>query len=296
MKAVVKVKDIQPNPWQIRKKADRDGIRALADEIKESGLWPGSLRGRMRGGKVELCYGHRRLAAIKSLGWDEVEVEIEDLTDDEMALQSLAENFQREGLTDIEKAEGIQMMLDRFKKQSIPEPEAMRRVSKFIGLSEAWMRDLLSLLGMEGSVQRAIRERKIAGRTALEAHRFGGKDMVETAMNHKLPVHKISAIAQKVRQIPDAQVRERVKQDIVRGRLTDPEKVGEKAQKLLKGRKPKVPEDLGRVISDWSYILHHWNEKVEEILVYKRFFDGQSTNGLKTEATKLARKLEKLAE
>ena len=104
MKVVVPVKDILPNPWQARKKMDRESIRALAEEIKASGLWPGSLRGRMKGSHVELCYGHRRLAALKVLGWDKAEVEVDELTDEEMALQSLAENFQREGLSDIEKA------------------------------------------------------------------------------------------------------------------------------------------------------------------------------------------------
>ena len=106
MKVVINIKDILPNPYQARKRMDKRAIRALADEIEASGLWPGSLRGRMRGSKVELCYGHRRLAALKHLGWDKVEVEIDELSDEEMALQSLAENFQREGLTDIEKAEG----------------------------------------------------------------------------------------------------------------------------------------------------------------------------------------------
>jgi ParB family chromosome partitioning protein len=294
MKAVIQVRDVLPNPWQIRKRAEKEALRALSEEIKEAGLWPGSLRGRMKGGKVELCYGHRRLGAIKLLGWDEVEIEIEDLTDDEMALQSLAENFQREGLSDIEKSEGIQMMLERFQKQGIATAEAMRRVSKFIGLSEAWIRDLLSLLHMEGTVRKAIRERKIAGRTALEAHRFGGKEMVQTAVEHKLPVHKISAIAQRVRQIPDEEVREKVKQEIVKGKLVDPEKVDEKAKKLLKGRTPKAPENLDRVLSDWGYIIHHWNEKIDEILVYKRFFVGRNTAGLKSEAAKLARKLQRL--
>lgn len=296
MKAVVKVKDIISNPWQIRRKMDKEGVRSLAEEIKEVGLWPGSLRGRMKGGKVELCYGHRRLAAVKHLGWDEVDVEIEDMTDDEMALQSLAENFQREGLSDIDKAEGMQMMLERFRKQGVADGEAMRRLSKFIGLSEAWIRDLMSLLDMEGTVQKAIRERKIAGRTALEAHRFGGKAMVQTAVDHKLPVHKISAIAQRVRQIPDETVRERLRQDVVKGKLVDPVKIEEKAKQMLKGRKPKAPENLDRVISDWTYILHHWNDKVDEILVYKRFFEGRSIATLKGEAAKLARKLAKLSE
>jgi ParB/RepB/Spo0J family partition protein len=296
MKVVIPVKNILPNPYQARKKMDRESIRSLAEEIKASGLWPGSLRGRMRGSNVELCYGHRRLAALKHLGWDKVEVEIDELSDEEMALQSLAENFQREGLSDIEKAQGLHTMVQLLIKQRLSEPEAMKRVSKFVGLSEAWIRDLLSMLDMEGSVQRAIRDRKIAGRTALEAHRFGGKEMVATAVEHKLPVHKISAIAKKIRSIPDADVRERVRRDVVGGKLVEPERVEEKARKLLKGRKIKAPEDLDRILSDWGYILKHWNEKIEEILVYKRFFGGRNTSALRGEASKLSKKLLKLAE
>jgi ParB/RepB/Spo0J family partition protein len=296
MKVVIPVKDILPNPYQARRKMDKESIRALAEEIKASGLWPGSLRGRMKGSQVELCYGHRRLAALKHLGWDKVEVEVDELTDEEMALQSLAENFQREGLSDIEKAQGLHMMVQLLLKRKLTEGEAMKRVSQFVGLSEAWIRDLLSMLDMEGAVQRAIRDRKIAGRTALEAHRFGGKQMVATAVEHKLPVHKISAIAKKVRSIPDEDVRDRIRKDVMKGRLVEPEKVEEKARKLLKGRKIKAPEDLDRIIADWGYLLKHWNEKAEELLVYKRFFTGRNVAALKGEAQRLSRKMEKLAE
>jgi len=296
MKVVVPLKDILPNPYQARKKMDRESIRSLAEEIRQSGLWPGSLRGRMRGSKVELCYGHRRLAALKVLGWDKVEIEVDELTDEEMALQSLAENFQREGLSDIEKAQGLHNMVQLLVKKKLSEGEAMKRVSKYVGLSEAWIRDLLSMLDMEGAVQRAIRERKIAGRTALEAHRFGGKDMVATAVQHKLPVHKISAIAKKVRSIPDEGVRDRIRKDVVAGRLVEPDRVEEKARKLLKGRKLKAPEDFDRVLSDWAYILKHWNDKVDELLVYRRFFAGRNIAAVRAEGQKLAKKLEKLVE
>ena len=294
MKVVVPIKDILPNPYQARKKMDREAIRNLAEEIKASGLWPGSLRGRMKGSHVELCYGHRRLAALKHLGWDKVEVD--ELTDEEMALQGLAENFQREGLSDIEKANGLHTMVQLLIKQQVSESDAMKRVSKFVGLSEAWIRDLLSMLDMEGTVQRAIRDRKIAGRTALEAHRFGGKQMVATAVVHKLPVHKISAIAKKVRSIPDADVRNHVRKEVMKGKLVEPERVEEKARKLMKGRKVKAPEDLDRILADWTYLVKHWNEKADELLMYKRFFGGRNVGGLKSEATKLIRKLVKLAE
>ena len=295
MKVVIPVKDILPNPYQARRKMNRDGIRGLAEEIKASGLWPGSLRGRMKGSKVELCYGHRRLAALRHLGWDRVEVEVDELNDEEMALQSLAENFQREGLSDIEKAEGLHTMVQLLVRRKLSEGEAMKRVSQFVGLSEAWIRDLLSMLEMEGAVQRAIRDRKIAGRTALEAHRFGGKQMVSTAMEHKLPVHKISAIAKKVRSIPDDSVRERIRKDVLRGRLTVPEKIEEKARKLLKGRKIKAPADFDRILSDWGHLLRHWNDKMEELLLYRRFFAGRNTTAVRAEAARLVKRLSKLA-
>ncbi len=296
MKVEVPVKDIQPNPFQARRKMDRESIRALAHEIEASGLWPGSLRGRMKGSRVELCYGHRRLAALKMLGWEKVDVEVDELSDEEMALQSLAENFQREGLSDIEKAEGLRSMVQLLVGRRLGEAEAMKRVSRFVGLSEAWIRDLLSMLDMEGSVRRAIRDRKIAGRTALEAHRFGGRQMVETAVEHKLPVHRISEIARKVRGIPDAEVRERVRRDVVRGRLVEPDRVQEKARRLLKGRKIKAPEDFDRVLADWTYLFKHWNEKIDELLVYRRFFPGRNTGALRAQASSMARKLARILE
>ncbi len=181
-------------------------------------------------------------------------------------------------------------------KQNVSESDAMKRVSKFVGLSEAWIRDLLSMLDMEGPVQRAIRDRKIAGRTALEAHRFGGKQMVATAVIHKLPVHKISAIAKKVRSIPDADVREHVRKEVMKGKLVEPESVEEKARKMMKGRKVKAPEDLDRILADWTYLVKHWNEKADELLIYKRFFEGRNVAAIKSEAAKLSKKLVKLAE
>ena len=297
MKAVIKIREIISNPYQARKKMDRTRVRALADEIRESGLWPGSLRGRMKGGKVELCYGHRRLAAVRMLGWTEVDVEIEDLNDEEMALQSLAENFQREGLTDIEKAMGIQVMLDQYRIQNLSSKEAIGRVAKHVGLSEAWIRDLLSLLKMEKPVQKAIRSRQIPGRTALEAHRFGGREMVEVAMSHSLPVHKISALARRVRKIPDEKVRAKLKKEVLLGKIMDPIKVDDRARKLMKGKKITPPDDMERILTDWSHILHHWNEKVDELIIYKRFFRSSNkaaVGKVQKESNRLIRRLQKL--
>ncbi len=295
MKIVVPLKNILPNPFQARRKMDRESVKALAEEIRENGLWPGALRGRMKGDKVELCFGHRRLAALKSLGWKEVEIEAAELSDEEMAAQGLAENLQREGLTDIEKAEAIHLMLQRMARAGAKEPDAMGRVSKLLGLSSGWIKDLLSLLDLEKGVQNAIRSKEIAGRTALEAHRLGGKEMVQTAIDKKLPVHKISALAQKIRRIPDEDVRARVKAQVIRGRVTQPEQVQERAKELLKGRKPKAPADLDRLLGEWAARIRAWNTELDELMLYKRFLgEPGRADVLKGEIGKMGARLQRL--
>jgi len=295
MKIVVPVKDILPNPFQARRKMDREGIQALADEIRENGLWPGALRGRMKDDRVELCYGHRRLNAVKALGWKEVEVEVEELTDEEMAVQNLAENLQREGLTDIEKAQAIHLMLQRMSRAGVKDSEALQRISRLLGLSAGWIKDLLSLLALEPGVQKAIREKRIAGRTALEAHRLGGKRMVETAIQNKLPVHKISALAQKIRRIPDEKVREELKRQVVRGSVTAPEAIQEKARKMLKGRPAKAPEDLDRRIGEWARKLKGWSTELDELVLYRRFLrEPGRADVLKAEIDRFVVRLQRL--
>ncbi|MBI4565536.1 MAG: ParB/RepB/Spo0J family partition protein [Planctomycetes bacterium] len=295
MKIVIPVRNVQPNPFQARRKMDRESIKALADEIRENGLWPGALRGRMKGDRVELCYGHRRLAAVKMLGWPEVEVDIEELTDEEMAVQNLAENLQREGLSDIEKAEAIHVMLQRMARAGVKESDAMQRVSRMLGLSGGWIKDLLSLRTLEPGVQKAIRDKRIAGRTALEAHRLGGRQMVETAIQNKLPVHKLSALAQKIRRIPDEEVREEIRREVVRGRVTVPQAVQEKARSLLRGRAPKAPADLDRILGAWARKVRAWSGELDELVFYRRFLrEPGRADGLRSELQRFVTRLQRL--
>jgi ParB/RepB/Spo0J family partition protein len=297
VKAVIPVRDIVPNPFQARKRIPVKSVRALADEIGELGLWPGSLKGRMKDGKLQLCYGHRRLQALKLLGWKDVEVEIEDLSDEEMAFQGMAENLQRENLSDIEKAEAIKLMIERLIKRGLAEPDALKKVCRILGLSPGWIKDLLSMTHLEAPVQRAIRERDIAGRTALEAHRFGGKDMVTTAIRHHLPVHTISSMAQKIRKIPDEEVRERIRREVIRGRLTRPEHVDQKIRAMMKGRKRRMPSNLEAILQDGIQAMKEFNGTLDGLLIYRRYLEvgGAAATGLRREAAKVGRKVQKLA-
>jgi hypothetical protein len=116
------------------------------------------------------------------------------------------------------------------------------------------------------------------------------------AVEHKMPVHRISAISKKIRSIPDKEVREHLRRDVVEGRLLDAERVEEKARQMLKGRKIDPPDDLDRVLSDWRHLLKHWGEKIEELAMLQRFFEGRNVAEIRAEARRIASKLEKLAQ
>src|SRR5262245_25535312 len=99
----VPLSDIVPNPFQSRSTFDEADVRSLADEIQAEGLWNTVFQARRNGhGKFELVYGHRRMAALRLLKYKTVPIEVVDLTDAQMALRSLEENLQRQGLTDLE--------------------------------------------------------------------------------------------------------------------------------------------------------------------------------------------------
>lgn len=97
---IVKVAAIKDNPQNARKALERDegSIARLAADIKVNGLMNPLLVHDLENGGYELRAGSRRLAAVKELGWLEVEVRIAP-KDGSRRLRSLAENVDREDLS-----------------------------------------------------------------------------------------------------------------------------------------------------------------------------------------------------
>lgn len=274
----VKVKDIRPNPFQARKTSEPEAIKSLAEEIRKVGLWAGALRGREQNGHVELCFGHRRLDAVKVIGWKEVEVDVVALTDEEMALQALVENLQREGLNDADKGDGMKAYIKlrmESSKDSIRVESIRKELCSLLGLSEGRVLALLQIAGFDEPAKKVIRERKIAGTTAAEAHRIGGSEAVKVAAEKKLSAHTVQGIGQKVREIKDEAIRSRVKEEFVKGKVTTPEEVVKKARQL-EGRKKKddAPPDLLLVIGNWTVQIKQWNEQLDQVIRYLAYIDS----------------------
>ena len=99
---------IDDNPWQPRQEIDQETLPDLADTIHQLGLLQAPLgrRDTIRG-RIQLAFGHRRVAACRLLqqqgrGESYIDMDVADITNEEMAILALTENEGRKQLTDIE--------------------------------------------------------------------------------------------------------------------------------------------------------------------------------------------------
>lgn len=134
-------------------------VTELAESIKESGIlqnltvvpWVSELTGETCEGEYTVIIGHRRLAAAKAAGIKELPCAIKEMTPAQQLATMLAENVQRNDLTPIEQAEGIQMMFDIG--------ESIADVVAKTGLSESTVRRRTKMLELDREKLRATEGR-----------------------------------------------------------------------------------------------------------------------------------------
>ena len=114
----VPVVAVSPNPWQPRRIFNEDEMNRLAGSIAEVGLiQPIVVRAKTvpsRDTSYELVAGERRLRAHLMLGQTEIQALIVEASDGDLALMALAENLDREDLTDYETSKAIRRVESEF--------------------------------------------------------------------------------------------------------------------------------------------------------------------------------------
>lgn len=110
---LVRISDIQKNPYQPRKKFSEEKIKELAQSIKENGLIQPIIVRQSPVIGYEILAGERRYRASIVAGLSEVPVIIKKLSDQDMMIHSIIENLQREDLNPIEEAKAYQSLIDK---------------------------------------------------------------------------------------------------------------------------------------------------------------------------------------
>ena len=110
---LIRISDIQKNPYQPRKEFSKEKIQELAQSIKENGLIQPIIVRQSPVIGYEILAGERRYRASIAAGLSEVPVIIKKLSDQDMMVHSIIENLQREDLNPIEEAKAYQSLIDK---------------------------------------------------------------------------------------------------------------------------------------------------------------------------------------
>jgi ParB family chromosome partitioning protein len=159
----IEVDRIVPNPYQPRKEFSEEGLKSLAESIRQYGVLQPLVVSRTDVEKesglesvYELIAGERRLRASKLAGLKQIPVVIRsgesNLTKLELAI---IENLQREDLNAIDRAKALQKLIDEF---GISHAECAAKIGK----SREYVSNSLRLLSLPEHMQSAIVGREIS--------------------------------------------------------------------------------------------------------------------------------------
>ena len=90
---LIRISDIQKNPYQPRKEFSKEKIQELAQSIKENGLIQPIIVRQSPVIGYEILAGERRYRASIAAGLSEVPVIVKQLSDQDMMLHSIIENL-----------------------------------------------------------------------------------------------------------------------------------------------------------------------------------------------------------
>lgn len=184
----VKVSDVVPCSFQPRTEFDREALESLAQSIKEKGVLQ-PLLVRKKNDKYEIIAGERRWRAAQLAGLNEIPVIVKDLNDSETLEIALIENLQRENLSAIEEAEGLNRLMNEY-------AYTQEVIGKVIGKSRSYIANTLRLLGLPEEIKQQVKENKLSAGHARAL--IGCENAVELAdkiIKEGLSVREAEALA-----------------------------------------------------------------------------------------------------
>lgn len=154
----IEVERIKPNPYQPRKEFDEEGLKALAESIKEHGVLQPLLVSRVGDAlspEYHLIAGERRLLASRLAGLTRVPVIIREPSEQDKLVVSLIENVQRVDLNPLEKAEAFKRLQEEF-------GFTQQQIADVCGKSREAIANTVRLLELPEDVKEGLRDGKIS--------------------------------------------------------------------------------------------------------------------------------------
>jgi len=151
---LIRISDIQKNPYQPRKEFSKEKIQEIAQSIKENGLIQPIIVRQSPVIGYEILAGERRYRASIGAGLTEVPVIIKKLSDQDMMIHSIIENLQREDLNPIEEAKAYQSLIDKGYTHS--------DIAEKMGKSRPYITNLVRLLTLPDFILTEVETGKLS--------------------------------------------------------------------------------------------------------------------------------------
>ena len=149
--AMIRIDQIEANPFNPRTHFEEEALNELADSIKEHGIIQPLTVRKVDVDKFQLISGERRFRASQIAGLEEVPVYIRLANDQAMLEMALVENIQREDLNAIEVSLSYQRLIEEC---DLTQEQLSQKLSK----SRSSITNFLRLLKLPAPVQSAIRD------------------------------------------------------------------------------------------------------------------------------------------
>ena len=212
---------------------DDNSLKGLAESIKRQGqLQP--ILVRPKDGRYELIAGERRYRATKLAGKTSITALIREIADDQVEDAQLAENIQRENLTQLEIAKKLKRDLDAV-------GGSLDKLAKQHSKSKPWLSKMLGLLDLPEQSRRVVRENISADLEVINAVKQVEKQDKQAA---KALVDKLKTSRGKL----DARATARSVRDVVKPSAKTT------AMANVNSRRSDLPS-VGKVTKDASAVL-----------------------------------------
>lgn len=158
-------------------------VSELAELIKAQGLLQAITVTPEPDGRYKVVFGHRRLAAVQSLGWTEIEAKVRPYTDAERLPAMFAENFGREDLTPLQEARAYQAMLELTDEEG-KKVYTQRTLATKLGIGQAKISNYTSVFKLPGDVVALLDSGEITVTQAIQLARLAKHpDRVQAALS-----------------------------------------------------------------------------------------------------------------
>ena len=179
----LKIGQLKPGKYQPRSHMDEAALNELAASIKAQGVMQPILARALGDGSFEIIAGERRWRAAQIAGLSQVPVLVRKVADNAALAMALIENIQREDLSSLEEAYGIQRLIDEFKMTHQTAADA-------VGRSRSAASNLLRLLKLPQPVQAMLMDGRLDMGHARSLLALEGAEQITAA--NKIVAQKLS--------------------------------------------------------------------------------------------------------